>query len=363
MKEKNLQMRRNACLSLLFLLFMTMMSNNTYAQDQVATLQHNGEISTFYGANAFVEAHAAADTGDMITLSAGNFNTCDIYKLITIHGAGARQDTTVNDWTKTVFVTNFAFRCGGTETEHLTIEGVYFPAQVATVNLYYAEFYRCNIPFITAPVSWYGHDVCGEMSNCKFINCRIGTISYGYGNSISGWYWVTTSCNACFINSIVYNTYGLGKTLDTEKNIVAYNSYIAYGEENIQCSSFYNCVISGRSGYVPQETCTFNNCVTAKNSYEGSLLENAFNSNCMEVDTISQVFENFTGDFDGELFILKGEIANSIQGTDGTEVCIYGGISPYYDRPRYMTIRRCTVGGRTTDDGHLSVDIEVVTEQ
>lgn len=358
MKVRSLQFGKAMSAALFVLLLSVAGMTNAFADDQIAVLQHEGVTMTFYGANAFIEAHAAADTGDMITLSAGNFNTCDISKLITIHGAGVRQDTTVNDRTKTVFLSNFAFRCGGTEIEHLTIEGVYFPAQVATVNLYYAEFYRCIIPNITAPMSWYHSYVYGDMSNCKFFNCRIGTIEYGSYAS-----WVTGSCNVCFFNSIVNSTIGLNKTNDTEKNIIAYNSYIRYGNENIQCSNFYNCVIAGRPGCVPQETCTLYNCVMAKNGYEGSLLENAFHRDCIEVDTVSQIFENYTGEFYDEHFILNDEISSSIQGTDGTEVGIYGGMYPFYDIPKYMIMRRCNVGSRTTDDGHLSVDIEVVTEQ
>lgn len=343
-------------LALLMLAAMT----KAFAQDQIATLQHNGEISVFYGGNAFVEAYNAAENGDMITLSAGNFNSCDISKFITIHGAGVRQDNEVDD--RTALIGLFSLRGGGTETEHLTIEGVYFPARVSAINIFYAEFYRCNIPHIIAPYS-YGYDINGDMSNCKFINCRIGTLEYGRYVNIPYTNWISESRNVYLINTIVYNTSGLTKGLDTDKNIIAYNSYIAYGEENITSSSFNNCVIAGRSEYVPQGTCSLYNCVTVKNGYEGSLLEYAYNRDCLEVDELSQVFVDYTGDFNDEQFILQDGITSSIQGTDGTEVCIYGGTSPWTDRPVYMIMRHCTVGSRTTDDGHLSVDIEVVTEE
>ena len=335
---------------------------NAFAQDQIAVLQHEGVITTYYGGNAFIDAYNAAENGDMITLSAGNFNTCDISKLITIHGAGVRQDYEVDD--KTVFLNNFAFRCGGTETEHLTMEGVYFPTQVGACSLYYAEFYKCNIPHIVAPYRW-GSNNCenGNMSNSKFFNCRIGTFEYGRYVYLPYTNWLSDTRNVYFFNTFVYNTSGLTKALDTDKNIIAYNSYIAYGEENITCSNFYNCVIAGRSEYVLQETCTLYNCVTVKNGYEGSLLENAYNRDCLEVDELGQVFIDYTGDFDNELFNLQDGITSSIQGTDGTEVCIYGGMYPFYDIPKYMIMRRCTVGTRTTNDGHLSVDIEVVTEE
>lgn len=359
MKMKSLQMKKVA-LSVLFTLLLSVIGvTNAVADDQIAVLQHESITTAYYGANAFVEAHNAAETGDMITLSAGNFNTCEISKLITVHGAGVHQDSTVNDRTKTVFLGSFTFNVPGNEIEHLIMEGIYFSANIIYWRLNHSEFFRCIFNDLTPynSGSWnstYGLG-SGDMSNCKFINCRIGTITIN-----ASW---SGSCNVCLYNSIVYNTSGVGKTVDTEKNIIAYNSYIAYGGENIQCSNFYNCVIAGRPGCVPQETCTLYNCVMAKNGYEGSLLENAFHRDCIEVDTVSQIFENYTGEFYDEQFILNDEISSSIQGTDGTEVGIYGGMYPFYDIPKYMIMRRCTVGSRTTDDGHLSVDIEVVTEQ
>lgn len=359
MKVRSLQFGKAMSAALFVLLLSVAGMTNAFADDQIAVLQHEGITTAYYGANAFVEAHNAAETGDMITLSAGNFNTCEISKLITVHGAGVRQDTTVNDRTKSVFLGSFTFNCPGNEMEHLIMEGIYFSANIDYWRLSHAEFFRCIFNDLTPwhSGSWnstYGMGT-GDMSNCKFINCRILTIStrytYGYGDS----------CNVCLYNSIVYNTAGLSKPNDTEKNIIAYNSFIVC--ENIQCSNFYNCVIAGRPGCVPQETCTLYNCVMAKNGYEGSLLENAFHRDCIEVDTVSQIFENYTGEFYDEHFILNDEISSSIQGTDGTEVGIYGGMYPFYDIPKYMILRRCTVGSRTTDDGHLSVDIEVVTEQ
>ena len=82
----------------------------------------------------------------------------------------------------------------------------------------------------------------------------------------------------------------------------------------------------------------------------------------MEVETLEDIFVDFTNNIN-DPFILLDEISNSIVGTDGTQVGIHGGMCPWTDRPNYMIMRRCTVGSRTTDDGHLSVDIEVVTEE
>ena len=49
----------------------------------IATLNHDGNVSVFYGAHAFREAHSAAVHGDAITLSSGTFVSVDITKNIT----------------------------------------------------------------------------------------------------------------------------------------------------------------------------------------------------------------------------------------------------------------------------------------
>ena len=62
----------------------------------MATLNHEGTISTFYGTVALRQAHAAAVSGDVITLSSGTFLSTDISKAVTIRGAGM-DVTKVND--------------------------------------------------------------------------------------------------------------------------------------------------------------------------------------------------------------------------------------------------------------------------
>ena len=58
----------------------------------VATLSHEGNVSLFSGYNAFVDAMAAADHGDVITLSSGLFAPTTITKAVTIRGAAMDDD-------------------------------------------------------------------------------------------------------------------------------------------------------------------------------------------------------------------------------------------------------------------------------
>lgn len=58
-----------------------------------AILQHGETASVFKGSTAFKEAAAAADDGDVITLSAGSFvGDCNIMKSVSIYGAGFEED-------------------------------------------------------------------------------------------------------------------------------------------------------------------------------------------------------------------------------------------------------------------------------
>ena len=60
---------------------------------RLATLSHDGKVTTFYGAFALRDAHDAASNGDVITLSSGTFNAVTIKKALTIRGAGMVIDS------------------------------------------------------------------------------------------------------------------------------------------------------------------------------------------------------------------------------------------------------------------------------
>ena len=63
----------------LALLTMMMVTGKTFAQSSMlATLSHEGEITTYYGATAYRDAVNAAAHGDIITLSSGSFAAVNI---------------------------------------------------------------------------------------------------------------------------------------------------------------------------------------------------------------------------------------------------------------------------------------------
>lgn len=177
----------------------------------------------------------------------------------------------------------------------------------------------------------------------QFVHCRFVYISIPQCN------------NSNFSNCVLWSINNEGS------GMVATNSYIKLGSDIVV--SGFNCIFyTISSTYNLQSQSTVVHCIGATNNVLGSALQ----ENCWTFGGCTQIFETFNGtpgNYLTEQLILKEEIANTCLGTDGTEVGIHGGTNPYNTRPYYLLIRHCTVGERTTEDGHLSVDIEVVTEE
>jgi hypothetical protein len=89
---------KKVLLSVVAMVFATM----SFAQNTVvASLSHEGVTTMFYGSNALKDAVAAAESGDIISLSAGTFYATDITKAITLRGAG------INSEDPTYIINNF----------------------------------------------------------------------------------------------------------------------------------------------------------------------------------------------------------------------------------------------------------------
>lgn len=61
---------------------------------QIAVLQSGENVKVFKGPNALTNAHEEAVDGDVITLSEGSFNACNITKSVSIYGAGYEENKT-----------------------------------------------------------------------------------------------------------------------------------------------------------------------------------------------------------------------------------------------------------------------------
>lgn len=351
---------------LFFSLIATFIATMSFAQSSLlATLSHDGEISTFYGATAFKEAMAKAENGDAITLSAGQYTAVNITKAITLRGAGMNmRNDSINSHDATIINGDFYIDITDSIAERLMIEGVYFASK-----LYYkgkinnALFMKCRFGTIV--------NNSGIVSNATFIHCRIaGSITLG------------EKSNASFINSIVFDPYNRNFS---DSNYQFENCDIVFTYSSINGSlstagnvinSYYkNCVImvntiagsSSNTSYVIPSSCVAVNCIGCSNAGAPNISNNnifhymsAKNSTNVRIEKPSSAF--ITAGFgytDNEMFELTDEAKAKYLGTDGKQVGIYGGSLPYEEDPTTPQITKCNVAAKSTADGKLSVDIEV----
>ncbi len=349
MKVSFLQVKRALNVALFVLLLSVAGTKNSFAQTQLATLQHGADLSVFYGTNAFVEAHTAAVGGDIITLSGGLFTSCNITKGITLRGAGCETDTVANT-SPTIFSSDITLNVADT-ANFLNVEGILFNCDVIFIKLYNPQFTRCYMN------TWSHSSSSNTCRNAQFVNCFVKDFSNDYGvstmliNSVASKFANSSSSSSC----TAYNS------------IISYCSDYVYSHYPMYNLSFFNCIVKKNNNDMYWKTyqSSFINCIGIKGGTTGpsSPFDQAYTSNCVTYNSLEEVFETFTGFQYGASFVLKDEIATGFHGTDGTQAGIYGGFVPYDIRPAYMVLKRCNVGSRTTIDGKLSVDIEVIAEE
>lgn len=320
----------------------------SFAQSSLlATLSHEGNISTYYGATALREAHAAAANGDIITLSSGSFTSVEITKGITLRGAGMDVDATTQS-EPTIIIGDFNVSIPKTATSPLTIEGIYSDYRMlVTDTLYNATFLKSrfrkidsknnNTPFI----------------NMTLIHCKVSELLYCAKNS-------TINC----INCIIWQPYcydGTQSVFEMTNCVVCKNDF----SWNIYSSTFKNCIFiqtednwhafNYRAGVN-----TIYNCVGVQNYQEKSMfsqIQNTTNQHKAYADVFKTVKDGTYSD--SETFELTDAAATAYTGTDGTQVGIYGGSMPFSITPSNPQITKCNVAAKSTADGKLSVDITV----
>lgn len=316
----------------------------SFAQSSLlATLSHEGQISTFYGATALREAHSAATHGDIITLSSGTFVSVDITKAITLRGAGMAIDT-VHNTLPTVISGTFSINIADSVSQKLTIEGVYSNYDIYYNNVSNPVFLKSRFRRI-----WYGRSsVSDKIKDAMFVHCRIAN-----GILLAG------NCSASLSNCIVNcpDSYD-GKTSNFE-----FTNCVVYDYSDVKASSCINCVlISGLAynsfEYLSGSCSAYNNISNNK----GSFYNIPNNTNRM-VEKIETIFKTYKGgrfeNLDSENFELTDAAKAKYLGSDGTQVGIYGGMLPYNTTPSNPQITKCKVASKSTADGKLSVDIEV----
>lgn len=318
----------------LFVAVMAMFATTAKAQSSLlATLNHEGTISTFYGTNALQQAHAAAANGDVITLSSGTFQSVDITKTVTLRGAGMALDAATQT-EPTVLANDFTIDIPDETTQRLTIEGIYTNQTVTINKLKNAMFLKDRFRYFFFPGSAYGKDL-------TFIHCRI---TEGYnGNSNS-------NNSGVFQNCLVRGMQGTNYIFNNCLFLAGTNT------SNNHCgnSEYRNCIILNSLN--TNSTSTYYNNLYCK---YGPYSFNVTNNTNVEVAEDNEAIKNLFGYSDDNEYKLTEAAKALIKGSDGTEVGVYGGSLPYDPTPTNPQISKFNVAAKTTADGKLSVDIEV----
>lgn len=288
----------------------------------LATLCHDGEITTYYSSKALQRAHAAAQDGDVITLSGGMFEAINVTKNVTIRGAGmAGADPTV---------ISGDMRVKPASTDgNVTLEGLFINERLTAEQAHGLHLVKCGInTFITSTASG-----SYASNNINIIHCDI----FGsYGNGGSG--------------TVITNSYINGNP----SNATCENSIIRYlnrpGSSNLK-----NCILiytgSSQSDYLP-----------ATNVCQG----------CYYIGATAQPFRHITNNtnkaFPADTKYLKEgtttyELLDELQttwlGTDGTQVGMHGGSLPFDPETTTPKIKKFEVSSKTSADGKLSINLEI----
>lgn len=317
----------------LTLLSVVLFSLRVSAQSSLlATLNHEGTISTYYGASALQQAYNAATHGDVITLSSGSFLGTDIKKAITLRGAGMQVDT-VSHTEPTVITNNFTIDISDTLSHRLTIEGIYSNQTIKVNTLKNAMFLKCRFYEFA-----YSSSSSSKMVDLNFIHCRIAS------------YFRLANGSAAFTNCVINNIY------QSNSSPVSLTNCYTKASPNQSNSEFKNCIIVYNSSYGTSSSTYYNNLYIHTSNYS---LDSPNNTN-VEIQNTDQRIQFLIGDYsDDKDYVLTDAVRALIKGTDGTEVGIHGGSLPYDPTPTNPQITKFNVAAKSTADGKLSVDIEV----
>ena len=175
-----------------------------FADGLTATLQQGEQMTPFYGVDAFNEAYQAADSGAVITLSVGSFNSSitPIEKSLTIIGASAMQsDNQYNTNLNNITIV----------ADNVTIEGVKFSNLVNLGNIKNCHIKRSYLTCLRSlnDSSFHTNTIVEQSYVNREVAIKTG-INYCIQNSyLGGFYTMNTVNNMAYItNCYIYNFFG-----------------------------------------------------------------------------------------------------------------------------------------------------------
>lgn len=316
---------------ILFACFM-MAVLSAYSQKAVV-LQHAGTATIFSSTNPLQDAYNASVSGDTIYLPGGIFPGLGISKRLTIFGAGHYPDSTLV--TGVSQVASIAFSAGSDKS---TLQGLSVPGGITfpyNIRVDSVIISRCYAGYI------YLNGEKNELYNCK------GVLIY---QNVVGDLVLQQSDGIRVFNNIISGLHDIGTNSWIRNNKIngLYNCYYALFENNT-IASYQNGI----------DFNTFRNNVLAVQPAIGN---GTWVGNYYNVD-FANLFVNQTAWFTyTDNYHLKTPAA--YQGTDATQVGIYGGYYPYKEGavPANPHLQTKTIPLQADVNGQLNIQVKVAAQ-
>ena len=307
----------------------------------VATLYHDGDVTQFYGSNALQDAHAAAVSGDIITLNSGIFNACTITKGITLRGAcmSTTPEMEEQGMRNTIIQNTMHIQVPSTETQTLKFEDLQI----------YNYLYVDSVPHISFTRVLASQHICtyAAINNFDAAQCSFYSV-----NSTSN----DAATVYSFVNSaIAFTNYSLPYHVNADHCVIGCINASSGAYDGV----FKNCIFTyynGTSTSLPAG-CAANYCVAISRSmFSRCTALECKTASMAELFNYNYNTNSYYGCFTNP---LTEEASATYLGSDGTQVGIYGGILPFTMMPYNPVVTTCDIAGKTTVDGKLKVQIEV----
>ena len=312
----------------------------------IATLQHGDEVSVFKGTGGLAAAHEAAVDGDVITLSEGSFNACDITKSIAIYGAGFESNETTGTGVTKIIGSSWYIGATDGSLSNIHLEGLYVELTNGTpekrlvfrgTSIDGARLVKLYLPRVAT--------MCTSITNMMFDQCILT-------NGMQGGH------NSSFASELFFsNCYcGGGFNYFENTNSTIKFDYCICGQAD-QSNPFYYCnipvnftnsifvVYSNNTG-APTGS-TFKNCI-ATGSTSPYVFENSYNV------VLSDIFDDGPNMTYSATRTFKIKQPETWIATDGSEIGIRGG-NGWSKVPATPVVKNLSV---TPNGAHLNVSYE-----
>ena len=354
----------------LWVVSLVLVSANVFADGLTATLQQGERMTPFYGVDAFKQAYAAADSGAVITLSAGTFNNVNtIAKSIKVIGnyafSASSQETTI--LTSAIIAAN-----------KVTIDGIYFTGSVTLGNIEDCKIVHSwiqNTLAYTSTVEWHTNtivDQCVIKNETAIKQGRNYTIKNSTINKFGAY---NTSANIAYItNCVIYdfvynhtspNNSAAGYAITPSIPVAIYKNnvlgidvscyYYSSSASSSKIYYYYNvCFSSPSEFYYNIYAMTYYNSMAGYSyyyTYDGSNVY--YTSGCQNAGNTKETRSSVVS---GTYYPAR--LTNPGYGQDGTLRGPQGGtgFSSYPSIPR---VTSKTIDSNTDADGKLNVKITV----